>query len=61
MFSGLDADGDGRVTEKDLRTLLGTQDEYAKAILLDCDVDPAFGLEFADYFSVICGSEFHHY
>lgn len=56
MFNGLDADGDGFITEKDLRTLLGTQDEYAAGIMMDCDATPA-GLSFQAYMEVLCGSE----
>lgn len=61
MFRGLDVDGDGIVSEKDLQALLGAQDDYAKVILLDCDADPCVGLQFMDYMRVVCGSETQHF
>lgn len=57
MFQGLDADGDGMITQKDLHTLLGDGDGYAASILIDSDIDPEVGLGFGEYFRVICGSE----
>ncbi len=57
MFAGLDVDCDGCVSTKDLQALFGSQDSYPETILAECDVLPAAGLEFADYFRVICGSE----
>ncbi len=57
MFSGLDVDGDGCISLKDLDALLGPQEGYSELILAECEVEPAAGLEFADYFRVVCGYE----
>lgn len=61
VFRGLDVDGDGVISERDLQQLLGSHDEYPKAILVDCDADPLVGLQFMDFFRVYCSAEYNHY
>jgi Ca2+-binding EF-hand superfamily protein len=61
VFNGLDADGDGIVSLRDLEALLGTNDDYAKAIMYDCGMEPDTGLQFADFFQIYCGSEYNYY
>ncbi len=60
MFHGMDVDGDGIISEKDLQALLGAHDDYAKLILVDCDAGPD-GLQFMDYMRIVCGSEYQHF